>query len=412
MKSSRHIRIIFFTLMLDMIGVGILIPIVPYIFDLRSPYYLLNGFNPSHGYVWQGLALALYPLFQFFFAPILGELSDQYGRKRLLLLSLGGTLIGHMLTGFAILTGDIWLFLLGRAIDGATAGNIAIAMASIADVSEDKDKAKNFGMVGAAFGVGFILGPAFGGIIASHFGYAAPFWFSTFLSLINIIGIYYFMRETKTNTHLGLTPNPSPQERGTIQIRLHPLAGVANVIRGFKDKSLSNIFWVNLLFQSGFAFYTAFAGVYMKERFHLDLSQVAYYFVYVGICIVLAQALLIRHVFKRWPAINILKVSVPMLASVILIYIFSYNIYINLVMVPIFTIAFGLSNSAVTSIISKKAGSRQGLVLGISASIAALAGAIPQALAGLLASTLGYVAPMYATVGLMISTLFFIKREE
>ena len=189
-NNSRHLQVIFFTLMLDMIGVGILIPIIPYIFDPKSPYYLLNGFDPSHTYVWQGLALALYPLCQFFFAPILGELSDLYGRKKLLLLSLAGTLIGHMMTGFAILTGNIWIFLLGRAIDGATAGNIAIAMASIADVSREEDKAKNFGMVGAAFGVGFILGPALGGIIASNYGYASPFWFSTLLGLINVICIY------------------------------------------------------------------------------------------------------------------------------------------------------------------------------------------------------------------------------
>ena len=275
-------------------------------------------------------------------------------------------------------------------------------MASIADVSEEKDKAKNFGMVGAAFGVGFILGPAFGGIIASHYGYAAPFWFSTLLGVINILCIYYFMRETRVKNEVNKS----------LKLILHPLAGASNVIKGFKDKDLRNIFLINILFQSAFAFYTAFAGVYMKERFNFDLKLTAYYFAYVGVCIVLAQAVVVRYVFKKWSGVNILLASVPTFALVFLVYIYSHTLYLNLALVPVFTVAFGLSGAAINAIISKKAGDRQGLVLGISSSIVALAGAIPQALAGVLASTLGYVAPMYATVALLITTLFFVKKER
>ena len=405
-QKSRHIKVIFFTLLLDMIGVGILIPIIPYIFDPASHYYLLGNYNVSQAYLWQGIAMAVFPICQFFFAPMLGELSDVYGRKRVIIVSLFGTMIGFVLTAIAILHGNIWLFLLGRAIDGATAGNISTAMASISDVTEEKDRAKNFGMIGAAFGLGFIIGPALGGILAKAFTYATPFYFSALLSLLDIVMVYIFMQETLSSYSFETKKSTTYSN-----VSLHPLAGAHNVIKAFKDKLLRNIFIITFIFNAGFAFYTTFAGVYMKERFHLDLDHTGYYFAYVGVFIVIAQAIGVRKIMKVWQPKKALNIGLFTLVFVFVGYVLSQTLYLNLILVPLFAVAFAIANASISAITSKKAPEKQGLIMGISASVVAMATAIPQLLAGLLASSLGYVAPLCATVALMLLTTYFVRRE-
>ncbi len=400
--KKKHLQTIFLTVLLDMVGVGILIPIIPYLFDTVSSYYILPSYiSPENRYIWQGLALAIYPLFQFVCAPLLGEVSDHYGRKKILNLCLAGTVFGNALTAIAIMTGNFWLFLLGRAIDGATGGNISIAMASIADVSEPNEKAKNFGMIGAAFGLGFIIGPALGGIISKYFGYAMPFWFSAVLGLINILCVYLFIKET--NVHVK-----------EVGFKLHPLQAMQNVIDGFKMPSLRTIFLINLIYASAFAFYTSFAGVYLKERFALDLAHVGYYFAWTGVCIALAQGFFIKKVFAKYKDTHILIVALCMFAIVISIMIASHNFLINIILSPLFALSIGLSNSAISAITSKKADPKiQGRIIGIGASLQALAGTLPQFLAGFVASFFGYIAPLYVTgVLIVIATIYSLKLRQ
>lgn len=394
-STKRHLITIFITIALDMIGVGIVIPIIPYLFDGASQYYLLpNSWNINKIYIWQGLSLALYPLCQFIFAPILGEYSDHIGRKKILILSIFGTFLGYMLTGYAIATHSIWLFLLGRLIDGSTAGNISIAMASIADVSENKDKAKNFGLVSAAFGIGFVVGPALGGILSKHFGLSFPFYFAAILGILNIALIWMFLKETLKK----------PDGKTTI----HPLTALENVVGGFKMPELRNIFTINVFYVASFACYTAFAGVYLKERFHLDLDQVGYYFAVIGVCIALTQAFVVRRVFKKFEDKNILLTGLLCYSIIILAFIFSNSIWINVALAPLFTICIGLSNSAINAITSKSATPEiQGRIIGISSSLAAISNAIPQFLAGVFAAVLGFIAPFYITIILAMIAIYF-----
>jgi DHA1 family tetracycline resistance protein-like MFS transporter len=162
-----------------MIGTGMVIPIIPILFtDPSSPSFMLPD-TRSLAISYCGLITALFGLMQFIASPILGELSDVYGRKRLLTLGVATLAIAQMLFGFGIGIASLALLLVSRAIAGLAGANFSIAQAAIADVSEPHERAKNFGLIGAAFGIGFILGPLLGGWIAHLTGHASsPFWFA------------------------------------------------------------------------------------------------------------------------------------------------------------------------------------------------------------------------------------------
>ena len=166
---TKPIAIIFVTILIDLIGFGIVIPVLPYYVEgtafQATPFEL-------------GLLVASFSIMQFIFSPIFGSLSDRYGRRPILFLSLLGTSAGFFLVGFAT---TLWMVFAGRILDGITGGNISTAQAYIADVTSRKNRAKGMGLIGAAFGIGFVLGPAIGGIL-SKFGNHVPFLFAAVLA--------------------------------------------------------------------------------------------------------------------------------------------------------------------------------------------------------------------------------------
>lgn len=164
-KKSNPMLTIFLTVFIDLLGVGVLIPVMPLLLgDPTSPYYLLpTGWSTEQGYVLLGLLTAVFPLMQFFATPILGQLSDKYGRKDILLISLFGTSLSYVLFAYGIMSRNLPLLFVSRALDGITGGNISVAQAAIADISLPENRAKNFGLIGMAFGLGFIFGSFLGG---------------------------------------------------------------------------------------------------------------------------------------------------------------------------------------------------------------------------------------------------------
>ena len=146
---------------------------------------------------------------QFFGAPILGAMSDRFGRKKILILSLVGTCIGYLFFGAGIAAASLITLFISRAIDGFTGGNISIALSAIADISDPKEKAKNFGLIGMAFGLGFILGPYIGGKLADPsvvgwFTHSTPFWFAAALTFLNIILVTFRSEERRVGKECRL----------------------------------------------------------------------------------------------------------------------------------------------------------------------------------------------------------------
>ena len=177
MKHTPGLAFIFVTLLIDVLGVGLLIPILPkFVAEL-------SGHGLSAGARDYGLLLGLYGLMQFLFAPLLGALSDRYGRRPVLLLALGFTGLEYVVQALA--PNLAWLYV-GRILAGITGASFTTASAYIADVSPPEKRAQNFGLVGAAFGVGFIAGPALGGLLGG-FGERVPFWFAAGFSGINLL---------------------------------------------------------------------------------------------------------------------------------------------------------------------------------------------------------------------------------
>src|SRR5919112_2899900 len=188
MASSRKaaISFIFITLLIDVTGLGLIIPVIPKLIES------LTGGTISDASRWGGWLTFAYAIMQFLFAPVLGNLSDQWGRRPVLLFSLLGFGVDYILLALAPTIG--WLFL-GRIIAGITGASITTATAYIADISTNENRAQNFGMIGAAFGLGFILGPTIGGLLG-EFGDRVPFIVAACLSLLNALYGYFVLPES------------------------------------------------------------------------------------------------------------------------------------------------------------------------------------------------------------------------
>src|SRR4028119_2121433 len=182
MKRSP-LLVIFITVFIDLIGFGIVIPVLPY-------YVEGTNFNATPRTV--GILFASYSVMQLIFSPILGRLSDKYGRRPILFFSLLGTSLGFLILGLAT---TLWMLFLGRIIDGITGGNISTAQAYIADITTPENRAKSMGLIGAAFGLGFTFGPAIGGVL-SQWGIGVPFFFAGGLALANAVLLYFTLPET------------------------------------------------------------------------------------------------------------------------------------------------------------------------------------------------------------------------
>jgi len=193
MAKSRKaaLSFIFVTLLLDIVGIGLIIPVFPQLIEQ------LIGGNISQASQWSGWLTFVYAIMQFVCAPIVGNLSDKYGRRPVLLLSLLGFGVDYI---FLALAPTIWWLFVGRIIAGMFGASITTATAYIADISTDENRAQNFGMIGAAFGVGFIIGPALGGILG-ELGPRVPFLAAAALTLLNVAYGYFVLPESLDQAH-------------------------------------------------------------------------------------------------------------------------------------------------------------------------------------------------------------------
>lgn len=378
--ARKIVPLVFITVLIDMLGIGILIPVIPQLFtNPASPHYLLAGTAyVESGYLLVGLLLALYAGGMFLSAPIFGELSDRYGRKKMLTWALVGSTISYSLFALGVATQNIPLLLFARITGGLSAGNIGIAQAVIADITPPALRAARFGLIGAAFGIGFILGPSLGGILSNPagfgiFGAATPFWFSALLAGVNVIWVLSILPETNKNIRKS-------------DRKLSLLRSFTNIAHAFRPSKLRALFGVNFLFQSGFSFYTSFLGVLLVYRFSMSEVDIGTYFSYVGIFIVITQALITRPVTARFTEKQILSLSLPAVSICVALIALIHSAYLLYFIAPFFAVAVGLTMANMTAAVSRRAGDGvQGEVLGINSSISALAQAFPPLLGGLIA---------------------------
>ena len=355
--------VIFTTVFIDLVGFGIVIPVLPF-------YAEGTEFNATPRTV--GLLFASYSIMQLFFSPLLGRLSDKYGRRPVLLISIIGTGIGFLILGFAR---TLWMLFVGRILDGISGGNISTAQAYIADITTKEDRAKGMGLLGAAFGLGFIFGPAIGGIL-SHWGIHVPFLFAAALSFANATLLYFTLPETVTADH----PARVSAARGR---------GLTQVIYSLRQPRLGFILTIYFLFIVAFSIMTTSFSLYTMFRFGYDAHHNGYLFAYVGLIAVVIQGVLIGRLVRRFGELWLVIVGALFFAISLFAVPFvgpnAGGLAALLIGGGIFSLGNSLSTPALNSLASKSVGpAEQGSVLGVTQSVASLARAVGPSIAALL----------------------------
>lgn len=381
--KKRALPILFFTLVLDMVGIGMVIPIIPIIFtDPTSTSFLLTGIDKQYWYFLAGLATALFGIVQFFAAPILGELSDVYGRKKLLLLGVSILAISQGIFALGVIAKSLSLILISRLIGGLASANFSIAQASIADVSTPQNRAKNFGLIGAAFGIGFVVGPALSGYLAHFFNSAAaPFWIAGILGIINMIFVYFFLPETHT-------------ENRAVARKLTPLRAIHNIRAAFLDKEVSHIYKATFFYFTGFTFFTSFSGLYLVQKYGIGESGLGTYFAVIGICIIITQTIILRIVSTRRSPLQILRVSMVLVGIASALTPFMPTLLSQYLLIPFIAIPQGLSMANLSALLSSSVSKeKQGIALGISGSLSAFSQGVVPVLGGVISGLFGMTLP-------------------
>lgn len=406
---------IFTTIFIDMVGFGILIPVFPLLISPGSPFRVTpENWSFTQGMIMLGWLQAIYPFCTFIASPILGQLSDRHGRRPVLALSIFGTAVGYAVFAIGISTLNIPLLFIGRAIDGLTGGNFAVAQAAVGDISTNENRAKNFGLVGAAFGMGFIIGPYLGGKLSEPhvsfyhlfhtpgwFGATTPFWFAAIIALLNCVAV--------------LTTFPETIKQKVNSGRLHAAQAISNVVEGFSSERLRTVLLVNFLFTGGFTFFTTFFGVYLRNNFDFSASKTGDYFAIVGLFIAFAQAVVVGRVAKKLADYKVLRFSMFGNATMLLVYFAiptSHQLYLYLT-IPFFTLFNGLTMANMSSLVSRSAEpGKQGQAMGISSSVASFAQVPASILLGYITSSITSSQPLVVAsaciyAGAILFVLFF-----
>ena len=266
---------IMFTVMIDAMGIGLIMPVMP---DLMVE---VGGGTLGAAALWGGLLSTSFAAMQFLFGPVVGGLSDRFGRRPILLVSLVAMAADYLLMAVA---GTIWLLLIGRIIGGITAATHSTANAYIADISKPEDKSANFGLIGAAFGLGFVLGPLIGGLLAEY-GTRAPFYAAAILSGLNALFGWVVLKETVTDA----IRRPFSLKR-------------ANPFGAFKALSklpmIGTLLGVYFVYSIAHTVYPAIWSYFGKERFDWDPATIGLSLGLFGIMMAVVQGFLIRPAIK------------------------------------------------------------------------------------------------------------------
>ena len=272
---NRAVLFIVITMVIDAMGIGLIIPVMPDLFEE------VGAGDLSRAAIWGGILATTFAVMQFIFGPVLGGLSDRFGRRPVLLISLAALAVDYLVMAVA---GSLWLLLIGRMIGGITAATQATANAYMADISAPEDRAANFGLLGAAFGVGFVLGPLIGGALA-ELGTRAPFYAAAFLSAANAVFGYFVLTETLSPEHRRPFSWRRANPLGSL-IQLRKLPGVGLLLVVF------------FIYQVAFTVYPAVWSFFGKERFGWDPGMIGLSLGLFGIMLAIVQGALIRPILR------------------------------------------------------------------------------------------------------------------
>ncbi|MGB9707330.1 MAG: MFS transporter [Microgenomates group bacterium] len=324
MKNNKALLTIFLIVFIDLLGFGIILPLLPFIAEKYQA-------NPAQ----IGFLTATYSFFQLLAAPILGRLSDRYGRKKILIISQIGSAIGYILLGIA---NSLPILFLSRMIDGLTGGNISIAQAYIADVTDRKTRARGMGLIGAAFGLGFIFGPAIGGVL-SKISYSTPAFLAAFVSLITVLTTLLFLKETVDIKKANYSPKTRFNFKEFKQVLIIP--------------NFAFLIFIFFLINLAFSLTQGNLALWTEKTFHYDASKNGIIFAYVGILAVLVQILILPFLTKKFNEKFILKIATFNLFFSFLLIFLAKNQLIFFLALTFMPLGNGLANPSIQAIASE-----------------------------------------------------------
>ncbi len=401
--NTKRLLPIFLIVFVDLLGFGLILPLLPYYSEAFGATPFLTG-----------MLVSSYAAAQLIGAPVLGRLSDRYGRKPMLIISLIGSFIGFLLLAAAEPLGGLFavflpfraeaitlgVIFLSRILDGATGGNISIAQAYISDITDEKNRAKGLGLIGAAFGLGFIFGPATGGAL-SRWGFGVPAAVAAGLSLFNLLMVLFRLPESLTPERRALLVR---QPQGGFTLRalwgaLHrPLVGPLLHTRFFFGLAFS-------IFQTVFA-------LYVLARFQFSSGQTGFILAYVGVLSVLVQGVLVGHLTRRFEERTLIYAAVILMGISLLGWALAPSVAILLVVLAPTAVAGGVLNTVINSALTKAVRSVEiGGTLGLSSALESLTRVIAPTLGAALLQAWGPAAPGLFAAMLCLPLVFFLQRR-
>jgi MFS transporter, DHA1 family, tetracycline resistance protein len=368
--------------LIDMLGFALIVPLLAYFADSFGATAFQTG-----------LLVASYAAMQMIGAPILGRISDRFGRRPVFLISILGTFIGFLILAFA---NSLGMLFFSRILSGLTAGNISVAQAYIADVTDAKNRARGMGMIGAAFGIGFILGPALGGTL-SVYGFDVPAFVAAGLCFINLLTVFFWLPESLTL-----------ERRTALTAQKKANVSFGALLAALQHPSAGPLLWVRVGFAVAFNSFQSVFALYTLSKFGLTAQQTGYILAYVGIVLVIMQGGLIGPLSARFKESSLLVTFILFAALGLFGWAVAQTVPVMLIAMFPLAIGAGSFNAVINSAISKTVSQEEvGGMLGFSAGLESATRVVMPALAAYLLGRYGPSSPGYMATIVMIITVIY-----
>jgi MFS transporter, DHA1 family, tetracycline resistance protein len=370
---TRPLLVIFLTIFVNLVGFGIIVPLLPF-------YAETFGASP----LVVGLLFGVFSLCQLIASPILGDLSDRYGRRPILIVSLIGTVVSFAMLALAH---SLTMLFVARIVDGLSGGNISTARAYVADVTEPKDRSRAFGLIGAAFGLGFIFGPAISALLAP-ISYTAPIWAAAALTLVATAMAWIWLPETVHRAHAG-TGMP-----------------FRNVMAMMRRPSLRRVLAMDFAYWFAFAIFQTTFGLFVAARFGFDAPRTASFFAAFAVLGAIVQGIFIRAIVRRFGDKTTLRLGLVCAAVGLVAATLTHSVTLFAVALIPLALGIGFGHPTMSSLISRAASAdEQGRVQGAASAVESLGRTIGPVWGSASLQRFGEASPYLSAAGFLVMAL-------